>query len=83
MSSRRRSTWAGRDALALTDDLDDALEGLPPTRVAPTRINAARAQLDLGDRDGALENLSLAFDAAPPITSFVVPQWGSRPPGLA
>ncbi|WP_424862766.1 helix-turn-helix domain-containing protein [Streptomyces sp. MMS24-I29] len=54
-----------RDALALTDDLGQALEGLPPTRVAPTRINAARAQLDLGDRDGALENLSHAFDAAP------------------
>ncbi|MEU6664248.1 helix-turn-helix transcriptional regulator [Streptomyces sp. NPDC046821] len=52
-------------ALALTDNLDQALTGLPPTRVAPTRINAARAQLDLGDRDGALENLSLAFDAAP------------------
>lgn len=49
----------------LTDDLDEALEGLPPTRVAPTRINAARAQLDLGDRDGALENLSRAFDVAP------------------
>ncbi|RPK62185.1 MULTISPECIES: DNA-binding protein [unclassified Streptomyces] len=54
-----------QDALALTDDLDEALEGLPPTRVAPTRINAARAQLDLGDRDGALENLSRAFDVAP------------------
>lgn len=54
-----------RDALTLVDDLDAALEGLPPTRVAPTRINAARAQLDLGDRDGALESLSLAFDAAP------------------
>ncbi|MCX4399930.1 helix-turn-helix domain-containing protein (plasmid) [Streptomyces sp. NBC_00053] len=53
------------DALALTDDLDEALGGLPPTRVAPTRINAARAQLDLGDRDGALENLSRAFDVAP------------------
>ncbi|MCX4399404.1 DNA-binding protein [Streptomyces sp. NBC_01767] len=55
-----------QDALALTDDLDEALEGLPPTRVAPTRINAARAQLDLGDRDGALENLSRAFDVAGP-----------------
>ncbi|TGB02074.1 helix-turn-helix transcriptional regulator [Streptomyces sp. MZ04] len=54
-----------RAALALTDDLDTALAGLPPTRGAPTRINAARAQLDLGDRDGALENLSIAFDAAP------------------
>ncbi|MFD4483222.1 helix-turn-helix domain-containing protein [Streptomyces sp. NPDC058471] len=54
-----------RDALALTDDLDSALEGLPPTRVAPTRINVARAQLDVGDRDGALESLVEAFDVAP------------------
>jgi hypothetical protein len=54
-----------RDAFALTDDLDEALQGLPPTRVAPTRINAARAQLDLGDRTGALESLARAFDAAP------------------
>ncbi|WP_256987112.1 helix-turn-helix domain-containing protein [Streptomyces sp. BR123] len=36
------------DALALTDDLAGALTGLPPTRVAPTYINAARAQLDVG-----------------------------------
>ncbi|MGP8300310.1 hypothetical protein ACTPOK_20760 [Streptomyces inhibens] len=32
---------------------------------APTRINVARAQLDIGDRDGALENLTLAWDVAP------------------
>ncbi|MGA4846522.1 helix-turn-helix domain-containing protein [Streptomyces sp. G5(2025)] len=54
-----------RAALTLTDDLDAALAGLPPTRVAPTRINYARAQLDVGDRDGALENLVAAFDVAP------------------
>ncbi|GHA71999.1 hypothetical protein GCM10010372_83650 [Streptomyces tauricus] len=54
-----------RVALSLTDNLDDALAGLPPTRVAPTRINYARAQLDTGDRDGALQNLSTAFDTAP------------------
>ncbi|MGW6015821.1 hypothetical protein [Streptomyces sp. NPDC055210] len=54
-----------RIALSLTDNLDDALAGLPPTRVAPTLINYARAQLDIGDRDGALENLSSAFDTAP------------------
>lgn len=54
-----------QEALALTDDLDTALHGLPPTRIAPTRINTARAQLDVGDRDGALENLSVAFDVAP------------------
>ncbi|ASQ94161.1 helix-turn-helix transcriptional regulator [Streptomyces sp. 11-1-2] len=54
-----------QDALRMTDDLPAALAGLPPTRVAPTHINYARAQLDLGDRDGALENLSIAWDAAP------------------
>ncbi|MCM2392247.1 helix-turn-helix domain-containing protein [Streptomyces albipurpureus] len=54
-----------RDALALTDDLTAALAGLPPTRTAPTYINAARAQLDIGDRDGALENLSRAWGVAP------------------
>ena len=54
-----------REALALTDDLSTALAGMPPTRVAPTYINAARAQLDTGDRDGALENLSIAWNVAP------------------
>ncbi|MEU0986650.1 helix-turn-helix transcriptional regulator [Streptomyces sp. NPDC005953] len=54
-----------REALQLTDDLAAALTGLPPTRTAPTYINAARAQLDIGDRDGALANLSLAWAVAP------------------
>ncbi|MGW0538563.1 helix-turn-helix domain-containing protein [Streptomyces sp. NPDC003032] len=54
-----------QDALTLTDDLDAALAGLPPTRIAPTRINAARAQLDTGDQDRALENLVVAWDVAP------------------
>lgn len=54
-----------RAALALTDDLAAALEGLPPTRIAPTYINAARAHLDTGDRDAALESLSTAWDVAP------------------
>ncbi|MBB5116797.1 hypothetical protein AF335_30105 [Streptomyces eurocidicus] len=54
-----------QEALALTDNLPAVLEGLPATRVAPTHINAARAQLDTGDRDGALENLGIAWEAAP------------------
>lgn len=54
-----------RAALALTDDLAGALTGLPATRVAPTYINAARAQLDTGDRDAALTSLDIAFTAAP------------------
>lgn len=53
------------EALGLTDDLPGALAGLPVTRVAPTYVNAARAQLDLGDRDGALAHLALAWDMAP------------------
>ncbi|MGW2866354.1 helix-turn-helix domain-containing protein [Streptomyces sp. NPDC001205] len=54
-----------REALNLTDNLTDALTGLPPTRIAPTHINYARAQLDLGDRDGALTNLTIAWRVAP------------------
>jgi transcriptional regulator with XRE-family HTH domain len=54
-----------REALNAAEGIDTVLEGLPPTRIAPTRINMARAQLDVGDRDGALENLTLAWDVAP------------------
>ncbi|MEU5975954.1 helix-turn-helix transcriptional regulator [Streptomyces sp. NPDC047315] len=54
-----------RDALLIADDIDAALTGLTPTRVAATRINIARARLDVGDRDGALESLSAAYEAAP------------------
>ncbi|MEV5596923.1 helix-turn-helix transcriptional regulator [Streptomyces sp. NPDC052496] len=54
-----------REALEVAEDLDTALTGLPATRVGPTRMNLARAQLDVGDRDGALESLSAAWDAAP------------------
>jgi transcriptional regulator with XRE-family HTH domain len=54
-----------RDALGLTDNLPAALNGLPATRIAPTHINYARAQLDVGDRDSALENLTIAWKTAP------------------
>ncbi|MFH8403572.1 helix-turn-helix domain-containing protein [Streptomyces sp. NPDC018019] len=54
-----------REALEVAESLDAALAGLPATRVAPSRMNLARAQLDVGDRDGALESLSAAWDAAP------------------
>ncbi|MFH8749025.1 helix-turn-helix domain-containing protein [Streptomyces rimosus] len=54
-----------REALEVAEDLDTALEGLPATRVGPSKMNVARAQLDVGDRDGALESLSAAWDAAP------------------
>ncbi|MGW4205938.1 helix-turn-helix domain-containing protein [Streptomyces sp. NPDC004726] len=54
-----------REALAMADDIDTALQGLTSTRVASTRINLARAQVDVGDRDGALTNMSAAYAAAP------------------
>ncbi|MEW2525672.1 helix-turn-helix transcriptional regulator [Streptomyces sp. NPDC047071] len=54
-----------RAALGLTDDLDRALSGMPPTRVAPTYINTARAQLDTGDKDAALASLTRAWEVAP------------------
>ncbi|WP_158791473.1 hypothetical protein [Streptomyces sp. NRRL WC-3549] len=49
----------------MAEDLDAALEGLSATRVAPSRMNPARARLDVGDRDGALESLPDAWSAAP------------------
>ncbi|MER0446403.1 helix-turn-helix transcriptional regulator [Streptomyces sp. Edi4] len=53
------------EALSAAEGIDAVLRGLPPTRIAPTRINMARAQLDVGDRDAALENLTMAWEAAP------------------
>ncbi|MFI7100716.1 XRE family transcriptional regulator [Streptomyces sp. NPDC050161] len=63
-----------REALSAAEDIDTVLEGLPPTRIAPTHINMARAQLDLGDRDGALENLTVAWEAAPQMAR-IHPMW--------
>ncbi|WP_149562506.1 helix-turn-helix domain-containing protein [Streptomyces cacaoi] len=54
-----------RRAIEIGADADACLQGLPVTRRAPTYINIARAQLDVGDRDGALESVSRAWDAAP------------------
>ncbi|GAA2061838.1 hypothetical protein GCM10009801_04450 [Streptomyces albiaxialis] len=54
-----------REAAVMGRDLPRVLEGLPLTRFAPAHINLARAQLDLGDRDGALDNLTTAWQAAP------------------
>lgn len=54
-----------KDALKVADRADDFLVGLPPTRVAPTHINTARAKLDVGDRDGALDSLTEAWTVAP------------------
>ncbi|MFF0271971.1 helix-turn-helix domain-containing protein [Streptomyces sp. NPDC004330] len=54
-----------REALAVAENLDAVLDGLPATRVAPSRLNVARAHLDVGDREAALANLSAAWEAAP------------------
>ncbi|MER5964937.1 helix-turn-helix transcriptional regulator [Streptomyces sp. NPDC002057] len=54
-----------REALAVAENLDTVLDGLPATRVAPSRLNVARAHLDVGDREAALANLSAAWEAAP------------------
>ena len=55
------------DALDVTSttNFHHVLSELPATRVAPTHINIARAQLDVGDRDGALDSLVAAWKVAP------------------
>ena len=55
------------DALRVADTarFHQLLAGLPATRVSPTHINIARAQLDMGDRDGALDHLTTAWQTAP------------------
>lgn len=54
-----------RQALDSAPAALDPGAGLPPTRVAPTHMNVARARLALRDRDGALASLRDAWDAAP------------------
>jgi len=54
-----------RDVVRLADELAGKDTGLPPTRLGPVHINTARAQLDLGDRDGAQTSLIQAWDVAP------------------
>ncbi|MCK1799119.1 helix-turn-helix transcriptional regulator [Streptomyces sp. XM4193] len=51
--------------VAGSSNFSEVLAKLPPTRISPTHINIARAQLDLGDRDGALDSLTTAWRAAP------------------
>lgn len=54
-----------RDVIRLASELTSNDTGLPPTRIGPVFINTARAQLDLGDRDGAQTSLVQAWDVAP------------------
>ncbi len=54
-----------RDVIRLADELNRNDTGLPPTRLGAVHINTARAQLDLGDRDGAQTSLVQAWNVAP------------------
>jgi transcriptional regulator with XRE-family HTH domain len=54
-----------RDVIRLAEELTSNDTGLPPTRLGPVHINTARAQLDLGDRDGAQTSLVQAWNVAP------------------
>jgi len=54
-----------REVIRLAEELFRDDTGLPPTRIVDVHTNTARAQLDLGDRDGAQTSLLKAFDVAP------------------
>ena len=54
-----------RKAIEIGREADHFLAGLPVTRIAPTYVNIARAQLDVGERDAALLSLERAWTAAP------------------
>lgn len=54
-----------REALSTADDLVRSGLTLPATRIGPLYMNMGRSQLALGNRDGALESLESAWDAAP------------------
>lgn len=54
-----------REVIRLAEELFRNDTGLPPARIAPTHVSTARAQLDLGDRDGAHTSLFQAWNSAP------------------
>jgi transcriptional regulator with XRE-family HTH domain len=54
-----------RDVIRLAAELTSRDTGLPPTRIVDVHTNTARAQLDLGDRDGAQSSLMHAWHVAP------------------
>lgn len=54
-----------REALDVADHLSRRSLTLPATRIGPLYLNVARAKLALRDRDGALNSLVEAWDAAP------------------
>jgi len=63
------ATWVDleqhRRALDVASDLGIRTLTLPATRIGPTHMNVARAKLSLRDRDGALNSLVDAWQAAP------------------
>lgn len=54
-----------REAIDLTERLHRDGISLPATRLGPLHMNTARAKLALRDRDGAVAELTAAWDAAP------------------
>ncbi|MGH3719275.1 MAG: helix-turn-helix domain-containing protein [Pseudonocardiaceae bacterium] len=54
-----------REVIRLAEQLAGNDTGLPPTILLDIHTTTARAQLDLGDRDGALTSLVKAFTVAP------------------
>lgn len=63
------ATWVDLEhhgqALNVARDLGHRTLTLPATRTGPLHMNVARAKLALRDRDGALDSLVDAWDAAP------------------
>jgi transcriptional regulator with XRE-family HTH domain len=54
-----------REVIRLASELIRNDTDLPPTRIGPVHINAARAHLDLGNRDDAQTSLVQAWDIVP------------------
>jgi transcriptional regulator with XRE-family HTH domain len=57
-----------REVIRLTEELTRQDTRLPPARTGAVHISAARAQLDLGDRDGAQASLVQAWHISPQAT---------------
>lgn len=54
-----------REVVRLAGQLASTDTGLPPIRLGAVHLNTARAQLDLGDRDGAQTSLVQAWNVTP------------------
>ncbi|MGH3773660.1 MAG: helix-turn-helix domain-containing protein [Pseudonocardiaceae bacterium] len=53
------------EVIRLAEQLNSNDTGLPPSKLLDVHTSTARAQLDLGDRDGALTSLVKSFTVAP------------------